>query len=141
MPHLWISDHASVCNLQSLQDRGIRHVICAVLGIKPMFPRDVKYIRVPLRDTADEDIYPFFDRVAEIIHRALERGEPVLVHCRCGVSRSVTLVCAYLIRFQNMTNDEAIHFIQQRRPCANPILSFRHQLRSYAEKYPKKEAE
>lgn len=124
-----------------------------------MFPRDIRYVRVPLRDVAEEDVYPFFDRVAEIIHQALgefgdigfktecrvanigfllERNEPVLVHCRCGVSRSVTLVCAYLIRFQNMTNDEAIHFIQQRRPCANPILSFRHQLRSYAEKYPKR---
>lgn len=128
---LWISDHASVCDLLALQDRGIKHVICAVLGVKAMFPRDIRYTRLPLRDTTDEDIYKYFDEVATLIHESLVNKEAVLVHCRKGVSRSVTLVCAYLIRFHNMTHEEALHIVQKSRPCANPIQSFRNQLRSY----------
>lgn len=130
-PRIWISDHASVCNLQALQDRGIRHIVCAVLGVQPMFPKHIEYTNLPLRDTSDEDIYKYFDTVAELIHNTLEGDGSILVHCRCGVSRSVTLVCAYLIRYQNMSCAEAIRTIQMRRPVANPIRAFRHQLRSY----------
>jgi len=134
LPGLWISDHASVCDLQALKDRNIQHIICAVLGVKAMFPRHIQYTRLPLRDTHDEDIYRFFDKAADIIHDVLSAGESILVHCRCGVSRSVTLVCAYLIKYHKMSHDEAIHTIQKARPCANPIQSFRNQLRSFSEK-------
>jgi hypothetical protein len=131
LPGLWISDHASVCDLQALQDRNIQHIICAVLGVKAMFPRHIQYTRLPIRDTHDEDIYQFFDQAADIIHDVLSAKESILVHCRCGVSRSVTLVCAYLIKYHKMSHEEAIHTIQRVRPCANPIPSFRNQLRSY----------
>lgn len=130
-PNLWISDHASVCNLQALQDRNIRHVICAVLGVKPMFPRSIQYTNLPLRDTCDEDIYQYFDVVADTIHEALQSQQSILVHCRCGVSRSVSLVCAYFIKYQHMSYLDAIKTIQAVRSCANPIAAFRHQMRSY----------
>lgn len=134
MPGLWISDHASVCDLQALQDRNIQHIICAVLGVKAMFPRHIQYTRLPLRDTHDEDIYQYFDKAADIIHDVISAGESILVHCRCGVSRSVTLVCAYLIKYHKMSHEEAIRTIQAKRACANPIQSFRNQLRSFEEK-------
>jgi len=134
VPGLWISDHASVCDLQALRDRDIKHIICAVLGVKAMFPKHFQYTRFPLRDTRDEDIFQYFDSAADLIHKALSNGEAVLVHCRCGVSRSVSLVCAYFIKYQGMTHMEAIRLVQKRRACANPNKSFRHQLRSFAER-------
>jgi len=133
VPGLWISDHASVCDLQALRDRDIKHIVCAVLGVKAMFPKDFQYLRLPLRDTRDEDIYQFFELAADTIHQALENQEPVLVHCRCGVSRSVSLVCAYFIKYRGMNDVEAIRAVQKRRACANPNQSFRNQLRSFAE--------
>lgn len=135
---LWVSDHASVCNLTSLQDRKIRYVICCVLGVQPMFPSNLNYLQVPLIDKEEQDIIQFFDTVADYIDKLLRETEwSVIVHCRCGVSRSVTLVCAYLIKYLKMEYDEAILFVQKRRPCANPISSFRHQLRSFQEQQTK----
>lgn len=141
-PGLWVSDHASVCDLQALQDRNITHVVCAFLGVEPLFPKYIQYTTLPMRDTSDEDIYQYFDQVADLIHATLEppvprqsRPSSILVHCRCGVSRSVALVCAYLIRYKYMSHMEAIRTVQAKRSCANPIAAFRHQLRSYEQRY------
>jgi hypothetical protein len=136
---LWISDHASVCNLTSLQDRKIRYVVCCVLGVQPMFPQNLNYLKVPLIDKEEQDIHQYFDDVADYIDKILRETEwSVIVHCRCGVSRSVTLVCAYLIKYLGMKHDESISFVQKKRPCANPIPSFRHQLRSFHEQQQSK---
>lgn len=130
-PGVWISDIGSVCELAPLQDRNIRHVVCAVLGVKPMFPKNLQYTCLELRDTDDQDIYQYFDVIADLIHSETEAKKSILVHCRCGVSRSVTLVCAYLIKYQKMPALDAIRHIQESRPCANPIKPFRNQLKSY----------
>lgn len=44
----------------------------------------------------------------------------VLVHCRAGVSRSATLVIAYLICQYKMPLKDALEYVQMRRPCVNP---------------------
>lgn len=130
-PHVWISNFSSVCDLPPLQDRGIEHVICAVLGIDPLFPKHLRYTCLDLRDTDDEDIMQYFDRVADLIHEDVRREKSVIVHCRVGISRSVTLVAAYLIKYHGMSSARAIQTIQESRPCANPIPAFRRQLYAY----------
>jgi len=38
-----------------------------------------------------------FDKTYELIENGLGKGN-VLVHCAAGISRSSTIVCAYMIR-------------------------------------------
>jgi protein-tyrosine phosphatase len=133
-PNIWISNFGSICELQPLLDRNITHIISAVLGVEPLFPKHIQYTKLPLRDIDEEDIYQYFDKVSDIIHNDVSQGKSVLVNCRCGVSRSTTLVCAYLIKYHNMSATKAIRTIQEKRPCANPIPAFRHQLRSFEER-------
>ncbi|UZJ51242.1 hypothetical protein CBS101457_000562 [Exobasidium rhododendri] len=52
----------------------------------------------------------------------------VLVHCQAGVSRSVAIVAAYLMRTRLMSLSDAIALIQSRRCQADPNPGFRHQL-------------
>lgn len=54
------------------------------------------------------------------------------VHCLQGVSRSVTVVCAYLVATKWMKPGEAIAFIKARRSAACPNAGFRRQLEEYA---------
>ena len=67
-------------------------------------------------------------RVCDELVSALSAGTRCLVHCAAGMSRSVSLCAAYLIRREGMTMKDAILRIRERRPCANPNPSFRHQL-------------
>lgn len=55
----------------------------------------------------------------------------VLVHCQRGVSRSATAVLFYLMSRQGMKYDDALALVQRKRPCVNPIQSFRSQLVKY----------
>ena len=60
---------------------------------------------------------------------SLGLGE-VLVHCRLGVNRSVTVVAAFLVRRRGFAPDEALELLSQRRPCADPVSAYREQLRA-----------
>jgi len=55
-------------------------------------------------------------------------GRSVLVHCAGGVSRSATVVLAYLILARKMTLNEAYHHVQVRRPIIAPNAGFFNQL-------------
>lgn len=51
-----------------------------------------------------------------------------------GISRSATVVCAYLIAEHGMTGPDAINFVRERRPVICPNVGFRRQLDEYAAK-------
>ncbi len=48
-----------------------------------------------------------------------------------GVSRSTTVVCAYLVATTNVTAAEAIAHVQSIRGVVDPNLGFRRQLETY----------
>ena len=50
-----------------------------------------------------------------------------------GISRSATVVCAYLVATTSMNATEAIEYVQERRSVACPNLGFRHQLEKYTD--------
>jgi len=55
----------------------------------------------------------------------------VLVHCEMGVSRSATVVLAYLVRYHGMSRDEAYLAVRKRRPMVNPNPGFWKQLEAF----------
>jgi atypical dual specificity phosphatase len=59
------------------------------------------------------------------------------VHCLQGISRSATVVCAYIIATADtsMTASEAIAFVQNKRWIVCPNIGFRAQLESYATRF------
>lgn len=80
------------------------------------------YINLPVHDSPDEcdKLLSLIKEtnVLEKMHLALQENKPVLVHCFAGMQRSCALVACYLIKYNNMTPDEAIEYIKFRRPIA-----------------------
>lgn len=62
-----------------------------------------------------------------ILQIALEGGN-TLVHCVAGVSRSVSICLAYLMKHHDMSLKEAYKYVERRRPCIKPNNSFFKQL-------------
>lgn len=58
----------------------------------------------------------------------------VLVHCGEGISRSVSVVAAFLMAQYGWGRDEAVNYIKSKRRVANPNFGFMGQLQEYAEK-------
>lgn len=53
------------------------------------------------------------------------------MHCNKGVSRSPSMVVAYLMKTKSMDVEQALSFVVERRAMVNPNESFRRQLQEY----------
>jgi protein-tyrosine phosphatase len=106
---------------QAIRDLGI-HAIVRLdenLHDEGQWPADFILLHKPIRDG-----YPLPSNIitetTAFIHQQLQNDNQVLVHCRAGTSRSVTIVLAYLIEYTGMTLLEAFKTVVQKRPVADP---------------------
>ena len=97
----------------------ISAVLWTAIEQKVSSPPGVKFARVPLREYTEADpidLEAGVDWLAQ--HHPDDR---ILVACRAGVGRSVSLVVAYLCCVKGMSYKKAIQFVQTRRPGATPL--------------------
>lgn len=84
-------------------------------------------------DLVDENIIQYFPETYEFIKNALAGKGRVLVHCQAGVSRSPTIVAAYIMREKQLSAQQALDIIKLRRSFIEPNRGFMEQLDLYHE--------
>lgn len=89
------------------------------------------HVQICVEDAESADLSAHFDTVADRIAREARRGGRSLVHCVAGVSRSASLVLAYLVKHGRMTLAEAYDHVRAIRPCISPNTGFWRQLVAY----------
>ena len=129
---IYISDIASACNKTRLKEEGITHILTAVLGVNPIYPNDFVYLNIPTRDIKDEDISFYLDECCNFIKGVLSNDGKVLIHCSYGISRSPSIVIAYLIKEYKYSYDEAYKKVKDKRAIMNPNEGFKKQLIVYS---------
>ncbi|ATZ80580.1 dual specificity protein phosphatase [Bodo saltans virus] len=128
---VYIGDFSSACNTDELKKIGITHIVTAIIGVEPMYPDKFTYHVVDITDRSHSEINKHFDECSDFIDNCVKNNGKVLVHCKYGVSRSATLIAAYLIRKQNYTTNSAINLIQKSRTQIKPNDGFVLQLKNY----------
>ena len=88
----------------------------------------VTYHRLALADSTTSSISKTTDAAVEIIDSAVEGGKKILIHCSAAVSRSPTIVAAYLMARHKMTLKEALGRLVLARPTVSPNAGFLRQL-------------
>eukprot|EP01017_Pseudomicrothorax_dubius_P008856 TRINITY_DN12937_c0_g1_i2.p1 TRINITY_DN12937_c0_g1~~TRINITY_DN12937_c0_g1_i2.p1 ORF type:complete len:193 (-),score=18.25 TRINITY_DN12937_c0_g1_i2:89-667(-) len=86
---------------------------------------------IPADDKDDYDLRTWFDRAFDFIEVYRRRGYSVLVHCFAGVSRSPTIVIAYLMSKHRWTYETSLLFVRSKRQKVYPNMGFTEQLRRY----------
>ncbi|XP_061624623.1 dual specificity protein phosphatase 26-like [Phyllopteryx taeniolatus] len=119
-PRLYIGDQHSAENRNDLSRHGITHILNAAHSKRQECPdiyqeMHISYMGIEANDSCNFDMSVNFQAAADFIHMALRRGGQVLVHCHVGVSRSATLVLAYLMLKQRLTLVEAICAVKENR--------------------------
>lgn len=91
-------------------------------------PSTIKLLQIPVDDTANANLLSHFAACCDFIAAARLHSEGVLVHCQAGVSRSSSIVIAYLIRELGMTVDQATAKVKKARTGVEPSETFKEQL-------------
>lgn len=133
-PNIFVGNLASIYDTKVLEDNQIKNIVSAVAGIESPYPDKYNYLVLDLIDSEYEEILEKFEESNKFIDNCLENNQKVLVHCICGVSRSSTLVTAYLISKGLGKPEEIIEKLKEKRSIINPIDNFRIQLNLFYNK-------
>ncbi|CAL6104605.1 Dual_specificity phosphatase [Hexamita inflata] len=114
-------------NLQLLQDNKITHVLNLVGDLQPtpVFPQ-YKYLIFKTKDGSSENIQSILYECFYFIQQAQKTG--ILIHCQQGVSRSSSIVIAYLMLCNNLSYSQAYAHCRSIRSIVQPNMGFAFQL-------------
>lgn len=128
---LFLGDFTAAASLQVLKSHEITHILTAAAGLPLHFPDQFTYKQIQIYDMPTCSIIDYFPECIEFIDQALEGGGRVFVHCAMGVSRSATIVIAYLMCKKEYRWRSALQFVTSKHPETQPNFGFIDQLKQY----------
>ena len=134
IPNLFLGSHADALDLSLLQIKQIKWILNVAQECDSgSCIHAEKYLKIELNDHSDELISKEFNQAFAFINQAQAAKEGILVHCRRGISRSTTIVIAYLMNKEagKKSFNEAYKEVLEKRPCINPNLGFVINLERY----------
>ncbi|XP_063002241.1 dual specificity protein phosphatase 10-like [Elgaria multicarinata webbii] len=130
LPFLFLGNERDAQDLERMLSLNVGHVLNVTTHL-PLYHADsgrLRYKRLPATDNSRQDLRQYFEEAFEFIEEAHQSGKGVLIHCQAGVSRSATIVIAYLMKHTLMTMGDAYKYVKGRRPVISPNLNFMGQL-------------
>ena len=129
LAHVYFGGNTIAQNYDILHSCKITHILNCVGFVCPeYFPKDFQYKTLWLQDSPSEDIVSVLYNVFDFFEDVREQGGRVFVHCIQGVSRSASLVIAYLMWVDRITYEEAFEKVKELRCVTSPNMGFVFQL-------------
>lgn len=94
--------------------------------------KDITHTVFRIEDSESEDIDCLFQPSIDFINKGLVTpNSTVIVHCYAGISRSSSVVLAYLMKEKDMDLDDAFNYLVRKRRIIEPNDGFWCQLIKY----------
>lgn len=129
LPGLWLGSICSVRHYRNLIDAGITHVISVmshqeIVDRSMEIPETISWTIISIEDDGVDHLYDHFKSAVSTIESVVKNGGRVLVHCMGGISRSPTVVTAYIMWRLGLRLTAALAYVRERRPCIEPNWTF-----------------
>lgn len=128
IPHLYMGDEIIACDGDFLKQNKIVHILTVKASRLSQCHGKSNFFLLA-RDNEFYDIITIFPSSYEYIDNAIKANESVLVHCKLGVSRSATIVIAYIMKKFRKPYLQAFNEVKSKRSLINPNPGFCEQLR------------
>lgn len=92
---------------------------------------DVIYKFVECLDLPDSNLKSVLEICIPFIKFAIEKCCNILVHCNAGISRSASVIIAYIMLQKNCSYVDTCNFVKNARPCINPNPGFVKYLQNF----------
>uniref|UniRef100_UPI00398E3965 dual specificity protein phosphatase 10 isoform X2 n=1 Tax=Pristiophorus japonicus TaxID=55135 RepID=UPI00398E3965 len=135
LPFLFLGNEQDAQDIEKMQRMNIGYIINVTTHL-PLYHYEkgiFHYKRLPATDSNKQNLRQYFEEAFEFIEEAHQCGKGLLIHCQAGVSRSATIVIAYLMKHTRMTMTDAYKFVKGKRPIISPNLNFMGQLLEFEE--------
>ena len=125
---LYLGDMFDANDADMIKNKNISCIICVAEGLKIINtnPNVIVY-KYKFTDDYNCDISLYFKEIGEII----KKENIVLVNCVAGVSRSATIVIAYLMKYYKLDLKTAFLLVRKRRERICPNKKFMQCLLDY----------
>lgn len=130
LPNLYMSDMYTATDPSVLQRLGITHVVSVIEGLWYTYPSNIAHLWLSIHDSPFTNIDYLFDPTIHWIKQAIDSNAHVrvLVHCMLGMSRSASVVIAYLMATLGMDLPTALAHVKVKRVIVQPNSGFVKQL-------------
>ncbi|KAL1513306.1 hypothetical protein ABEB36_002728 [Hypothenemus hampei] len=135
VPGLFLGSLSAAKDIGTLSKLKITHILTIDTCPLPRTIVDLSHICtkfIQLSDLPKEDLLSHFNDTNVFIEEGLAKGA-VLVHCYFGVSRSATVVIAYVMKKYELSYSEAFERVKSKRSIVFPNQGFVSQLKLYKE--------
>lgn len=118
-----------------LQKHGITHIL-NVSEEKSQIDPSFVYSHIPFMDGRTVDISLYFEEAFKFIESAKNKSGKILIHCQYGMSRSVSIAIAWLLKNekQKTSYEDVLKLVVSKRPMASPNEGFTKKLKEFANK-------
>eukprot|EP01083_Nonionella_stella_P177584 624619_1 len=137
---LYLGNSRNAADGDTLKALGITHIVNVTSNVKNLFEADgIEYLQCVIEDSPKANINQFFEETIQFINGALADANhhKVFVHCQAGISRSASIVIAYIMNTRGHGTrgipkfEDALAFVRERRPMVHPNDGFTMQLMEY----------
>jgi len=130
LDHLYLGPVQAAYFPSHLNPAGITHIVnISASGYNKH--KFITYLDIALFDTPSALIDRHFTAVNAFIDKAKAANGKTLVHCEAGISRSPTLVIAYVMFSLGLPLDDALELVRSKHHTTHPNQGFFKQLRKY----------
>ena len=150
---IYIGSAIQAKNWKIIRDLRITHIINATYEHECVFKDEIKYLHVEIEDSHNEKINKTFKVALDFICEAFDaysqclneemktcdekvtelRPPVFLIHCNLGISRSSSILIAYLIAKYRLCLCAAFKYVKDKRLQIAPNYSFLRQLKQFEE--------
>ena len=127
--NIWLGNFNSTKNIKDLKEKGITKILTVMNERRNIFNKEDGFIHkiIDVMDIDYENIIQYFGECLNFI----KGEEKSLVHCAGGISRSPTIVIAYLMWSKKMNYNEANKFVKLKKNNIRPNSGFIKQLKIF----------
>jgi protein-tyrosine phosphatase len=132
-PYLYLGTQEDSKDGSLLQRLNVKYILNVTADCPNHFAADPSfhYMKIPIRDTWNQNIAVHFSTTYDFIEEARRSGSAVLVHCMAGISRSATIVIAYLMCKHHASMNSMYNRLKEKRCTISPNLDFMGHLLQY----------
>ena len=130
VPNLFLGGRMAAQNWEWLDANSIRTVLNVTPDVTNYYQGEesFEYCRIEVEDTKRSNLANHFDESGTFIRNCLENGRPIFVHCREGLSRSPTIIIAFLMQHMEMTLQTALSAVEDKNGMIRINDGFMRQL-------------